>query len=76
MPGIEKADPAQPPEGPYQRLLREARETYPDPVHAHLTPQQRKDFAKRAKNSGYILDMSYRQGILTVWYIGQQKGTR
>ena len=76
MPGIERADPANPPEGPYQRLLREAQENYPDPVTATLTPQQRRDFQKRADAAGYVLDVSYRRGTLTIWYIAQRKGTR
>lgn len=76
MPGIEQVDPVDPPEGPYQRLLRQARENYPDPVTAQLTRQQRRCFQQRADASGYILDTSYRHGTLTIYYIAQRKGTR
>jgi hypothetical protein len=76
--GIQKSDPEPlaPQDGPYLQAALRAKETYPDPIHLHYTHEQARCFRRRVEAHGYILDMSYRQGILTVRYVGQRKGTR
>ena len=59
------------------RLLREVRDHYPDALTVPCTRQRHHDIKKRADAHGYVLDTSYRQGTLTIRYIGQRtKGTR
>jgi hypothetical protein len=61
------------PEGPYQRIIRLARENYPDSVQVPMTRAQWSKCKKTFANQGLVADVTYRQGILTVAYITERK---
>lgn len=61
------------PEGPYQRIIRLARENYPDPIQVNLTQSQWSRCKATFTRNGLVADMSYRKGILTIAYITERK---
>jgi hypothetical protein len=60
-----------PQDGPYLRLLRLARDTYPDAIEVQMSERKVELLKKRASLHGYIIDVSYRRGTVRIRHIAQ-----
>ena len=67
---ISRHDPDPLPEGPWQRVIRQARDAYPDPVTITTTKYGHRTLKRTAANNHVRLDTRFANGTLTVRYIG------
>ncbi len=72
---VSDVPPIRTPDSRYVHLIQQVKDAYPDSVEAHLTGKQVSRLRKSIDARPEIIEVTYRAGVATLWYIGSTRRT-